>query len=172
MRYSLRLAALLFSFMILAVTAHAQKAQQAKIGCLDKDVRLQADEIKQHYVQQGFTVYRDAMLSMESMMPFPVVAQLTRGQLYRVIFVASPNSTKMRVETYNGRDQKLDEKVAVRSREQPSYIDINFIPEQSDDFLFILMQKWKAKDVCGSFTILKAKADAGPDYKFTPYTQQ
>lgn len=169
MKHYFRLAALFLSLMI---SGFSGRAQQARIGCMDKDIRLQADEIKQHYTAQGFTVFRDAMLSMESMMPFPVVAQLSKGQLYRVIFVASPNSSKMRLETYNGHDQKLDEKIATRNREQPSFIDMSFIPEQSDNFLFILMQKWKNKDVCGSFTILKAKADAGPGYKYTPYTQQ
>lgn len=159
-------------FVFLLAFAAGSHAQQPNVGCIDKNLRLQADEIKQHYVQQGFTVYRDAMVGMQSMSPFPIVVQMSKGQLYQIIFVANQNASKQSIDIYNGRDQKIDEKKATRNREQPNYIQFTFIPEQTDNYLFVLMQKWKAKDICGSFTILKPKADAPKDFKFTPYVQQ
>lgn len=169
MKQYLRFAVLFMALLSLGSSAFSQ---QTRVGCVDKNIRLQADEIKQHYVQQGFTVFRDAMISMESMSPAPVVVQLTKGQLYQVIFVANENASKMRLEIFNGRDQKIEEKTASRNREQPNFIQFSFIPNQSDNFLFVLMQKWKAKDVCGSFCILKANAEPGKEVKVKPYTFQ
>ena len=51
-------------------------AQTAKVGCMDKAIRLQAEQIKQGFVKQGMEVYKDAMIGMESNAPAPVIVEL------------------------------------------------------------------------------------------------
>ena len=137
-------------------------AQQAAVGCMDKNVRLQADEIKQHYTAQGFTVYRDAMLNMQSDEEFPVVMSMAKGQLYEIIFVGIPAEWKMKMEVFDGADKKVDEQFVMRSRQQPNYIIYTFTPQQSDNYMFTFLQKLKHERMCGSVTILKLKSDVKP----------
>lgn len=159
--------ALSCSFIAASPVVHAQQ-QKASVGCIDGAIRQQAQEMKDHYVKQGFEVFRDAMISMSSMEPYPVIVQLQKGQFYQIIFVGSTADSKMKLELYDGHDTKLDEKTAERNREQPNYISYSITPEQSDTYMFLLMQKQKNKDMCGSFTILQLKKDK-KDVSVTPY---
>ncbi|XZF14820.1 hypothetical protein ACTHGU_01675 [Chitinophagaceae bacterium MMS25-I14] len=157
-----------------AYTSDAQKqnSQNASVGCMDPSIRLQSQEIKQHFLKQGFVVYKDAMISMSSMEPYPVIVELQRGQFYQIIFIGNIGDSKMRLEVYNGHDQKIDEKLVMRNREQPNYITYSFVPEQTDSYLFTLMQKMKNKDMCGSFTILQLKSDKKEPAPVVPYEGQ
>lgn len=144
----------------LACISNITYAQQnASVGCMDASIRLQSQEIKQHFLKQGFEVYKDAMISMSSMEPYPVIVDLQKGMFYQIIFVGNVGDSKMKMEVYDGHDTKLDEKLVMRNRDQNNFISYSFTPEQSDTYMFLLLQKMKAKDMCGSFTILKLKGD-------------
>ncbi|PZF74108.1 hypothetical protein [Taibaiella soli] len=158
--------ALSCSFIAVSPEVHAQ--QKASIGCIDGAIRQQAQEMKDHYLKQGFEVFRDAMISMSSQEPYPVIVQLQKGMFYQVIFVGNALDSKLKMELLDGHDNKLDEKTAERNREQPNYISYSFTPEQSDTYMFLLMQKLKNKDMCGSFTILQLKSDK-KNATVTPY---
>lgn len=157
-------------FLTLAVAAQAQDQRQP-VGCIDPTVRLQADAIKQHYVKQGFKVYRDAMINMESMVPFPIMVQLQRGHLYEIIFVGNPRATNHRMMVYDSNDRKFDEKFTSRrnGNEATNYIIYEFTPEQTDAFVFEFMTRLKNENFCGSVCILAADASKG-EVKYTPYT--
>lgn len=154
----------------MAQAATAQKsASNASVGCIDPAIRAQAQDIKQHFQKQGFVVYRDAMISMSSMEPYPVVVQLQKGQFYQIIFVGNAMDSKIRIDIYNGADQKIDEKLVMRNRDQPNYISYSFIPESTDAYMFMLLQRLKNKEMCGSFTIMQLKTDN--KQQPTPVTQ-
>ena len=141
------------------ITVQAQKkAPVQPVGCVDPTIRAQADAIKQHYTSQGFTVYRDAMINMESMVPFPVVVQLMRGQLYQIIFVGHPAASTNRMTIYDGGDNKLDEKFVSRrhDKDATNYIIYQFVPERTDAYLFEFMTRLKNESMCGSVCIIAA----------------
>jgi hypothetical protein len=152
-------------------TAFAQKEQRQPVGCIDPTIRLQADAIKQHYVSQGFKVYRDAMINMESMVPFPIMVQLAKGHLYEIIFVGNPAATNHKMMVYDSNDRKFDEKFVTKHHddEATNYIIYEFVPEQTDAYVFEFMTRLKNKEMCGSVCILAADASKG-QVKYTPYT--
>lgn len=156
--------------LALALNTYAQDARQP-VGCIDPTVRLQADAIKQHYLKQGFKVYRDAMINMESMVPFPIMVQLARGHLYEVIFVGNPRATNHRMMVYDSEDRKFDEKFTSRrhGEEATNYIIYEITPERTDAFVFEFMTRLKNENFCGSVCILAADATKG-EVKYTPYT--
>ena len=156
----------------LATSARAQDPRQP-VGCIDPTVRLQADAIKQHYVKQGFKVYRDAMINMESMVPFPIMVQLSRGQLYEIVFVGNPRATNHRMMVYDSNDRKFDEKFTSRRNgdEAANYIIYEFTPERTDAFVFEFMTRLKNENFCGSVCILAADATKG-QVKYTPYAPE
>lgn len=162
------------AFLMFSFQLFAQKgAGEQLVGCMDPVIREQADGIKQHYLKQGFTVYRDAMINMQSMVPFPIVVQLARGHLYQIIFVGPAAATNHKMVVYDGRDNKLDEEFNFKKfgKAATNYMVYEFVPEQTDNYLFNFMSRWKNKDFCGSVCILatdKSKAEM----KYTPYTPE
>lgn len=138
-----------------SVSAHSQ--EQPRIGCMDRAIRIQAEQIKQNFIKQGLSVYRDAMLGMSSREPYPIAVQLTKGQIYQMVYIGSRQSSKITFELFHGKD-KIDEKV-LNNPEESNQIVYSFIPEKSDMYLVVLTQKLKNKDLCGSFTIMQQEID-------------
>ena len=146
-------------------------AQKPSVGCIDKSIRLQADEIKHHYTDQGFKVYRDAMVNMESQEPFPVMVSLEAGHMYQVVFVGHPAVYRIKMEVYDGSDNKIDQQFVMRSKGQSNYLLYNFVPERTDMYLFTFMQKLKNESMCGSLCIMKLESD-GKKVVIRPFTEK
>jgi hypothetical protein len=159
-----------FAILFLLIASVNARAQHNKptVGCIDRSIRLQADEIKQHYTNQGFVVFRDAMLNMESMSPSPVMVEMKKGELYQIIFVGSLEAVRMNLTLFDGNENKLEDRFVYKNRQQPNYIIIPFSPERTDTYLIGLMQKWKNKDMCGSLCILRMGSDK-QNVTVTPY---
>lgn len=151
----MRKIALVLSIIVLGICNQA-KAQQPAIGCVDKKARLQSQKIKLQFEDQGMEVYKDAMLEMESKQPYPIAVQLTEKQLYQLIFVGSEDASKITMELYNGKDEKVAEKV-LKDPANLNYFIYSFAPTRTDVYLIILTQKVKGKKVCSSFTIMQNK---------------
>lgn len=151
----MRKIALILSIIVLAVCGET-KAQQPAIGCVDKAARLQSQKIKSQFLDQGMEVYRDAMLEMENRQPYPIAVQLSEKQLYQLIFVGSDKASKITMELYNGKDEKIAEK-ELTDPSTLNYFIYSFAPPRSDVYLIILTQKFKGKTVCSSFTIMQNK---------------
>ena len=150
---------LLFSCCTLAV-----QAQQPSLGCSDTAILKQSAQIKQHYLNQGFTVYRDAMLGMESRMPYPIVMQLEKGQLYVIVFIGNENSKKLNLDLYDANEQPVEKLNVQRNRDEPNHIIYTLSPEFSGEYMAVVIQKLKERTMCGSFFVLKldpAKAKNG-----------
>jgi hypothetical protein len=155
-----------------APTVHAQRpGNRPAVGCQDPVLRAQADDIKKHFTEQGFVVYRDAMINMESMQPFPIMVQLQKGQLYQIIFVGQQAATNHRMVLYDGNDHKVDEKFIFRrsGKEVTNYLVYEYVPERTDTYLFEFMTRLKNKEFCGSICIVAADRTKG-EVKYTPYT--
>jgi hypothetical protein len=166
----------LIAIIILAAGAtnasFAQKGTVPPVGCVDPSMRLQADGIKQHFTAQGFKVYRDAMINMESMVPFPVMVQLNRGQLYQIIFVGHPAATNHKIVLYDGADNKIDEKFITRhhGNDKTNYIIYSIVPERTDMYMFTFMTRLKNEHMCGSVCIVAADPSKGM-IEYKPYTE-
>ncbi len=156
-----------------AAAVHAQRNAEPRqsVGCQDPVLRAQADDIKKHFTGQGFIVYRDGMINMESMMPFPIMVQLQRGQLYEIIFVGQQAATNHRMVIYDGDNRKIDEKFVFKKpgKEVTNFMVYEFTPERTDMYLLEFMTRLKNKEFCGSVCIVAADRSKG-EIKYTPYT--
>ncbi len=140
-----------FSVSMLSVT---DVCAQANIGCMDKSIRLQSEQVKHDFKAQGMFVYKDAMVSMVSKEPFPIAVQLNKGELYQLVFIGNKQANNMTFELFDGTDKKIGEKTA-DNPEQSNIIIYSFVPEKTDVYLVVLSQKIKYKSVCSSFCILQ-----------------
>lgn len=146
---------LLTTILLLTVTCSTAFAQQPKIGCVDKSIRLQGEQMKHDFKAQGMEVYKDAMLGMDAKEPYPIAVQLNAQQQYQFIFVGNGNATKLFFELYDGADTKLEERV-VENNGGNNFIIYSFTPQKTDLYLVVLSQKVKGKgQVCGSFSVMK-----------------
>ena len=166
------------AIIIMAIGFSQQTAAQKKdpvqpVGCIDHILRAQAAEIKQHFVSQGFVVYRDAMINMSSMEPFPVMVQLAAGHLYQIIFVGQAAATNHKLVIYDGADNKMDEKFVSRRNgsDQTNYIIYEFIPERTDMYMLTFMTRLKNRDFCGSVCIVAADRTKG-QIQYKPYIHE
>lgn len=159
--------------LCLGTSAFAQpQAKEAMpiVGCMDPVVRQQAEQIKQHYIAQGFTTYRDAMVNMTSMDAVPVMIQLIKGQLYEIIYVGQPAGTNHKLVLLDGNDHQIaEEYVHKKKGELPAnYLIYEFTPERTDTYLLMVGTRLKNKDFCGSLSVLAADSTkAGVAFK--PY---
>ena len=156
-------------FTVLAIimiqVSNAQQRGQGtpNIGCIDKTIKMQSEELRAGLIKQGMEPFKDAMISMESQTPFPIALQLVKGKLYQFVYIGSNESSKIKMEIYDGNDKKLDDKTANPTSRNPNsnYILYSFIPEKTDIYLIVLTQKQKQKSICGSFTVYQ-KMEAKP----------
>ena len=160
----------LISILVLGTSFQEQAIAQKKdpvqpVGCIDAIIRAQAVDIRDHYTSQGFIVYRDAMINMSSMEPFPIMVQLSRGQLYQIIFVGQSAATNHKMVLYDGADNKIDEKFISRSKstgtEPTNYLIYEFVPDRTDMYLLTFMSRLKNKSFCGSVCIVAADRSKG-----------
>jgi hypothetical protein len=140
----------IFAFLSISVAA---LAQNESLGCIDKDMRVQAETLKNSFLKQGLTVFKDAMITMERESPAPVGIQLVKGRMYQFIYIASSRSTKSTLELFDGTDKKITTKTTQKGGNK--YIVYSFIPEKTDLYLVVLSQDFKgSRTACGSFTVM------------------
>lgn len=144
-----------FAFIVFCSSTTAI-AQQAVIGCIDKPIRMQAEDLKLGFTKHGMETFKDANISMESGQPYPVAVQLNKGVMYQMIFVGSQLASDITLELFDGDDKKIGKKE--QKKNDPNYIIFSFIPEKTDVYLVVLSQRLKKQTLCSSFTILQPAA--------------
>jgi len=150
----------LYAILIISLSCFFNTAfsqQHPDIGCVDKALKMQSEDIRMSFAKQGMSVYRDAMINMNSQEPFPIEVQLSKGHLYQLIFIGSKGAGKIKMEIFDGEDKKIADKDASLSstNRNSNAIIYSFVPGKKDLYLVVLSQKLKNKNICGSFTILE-----------------
>ncbi len=161
----LHLKRIVLSLTILISATSISYAQQTRVGCMDKDIRVQVEQIKHDFKAQNMEVYKDAMLSMTPKEPSAIGVQLNKGQLYQFIYVCSKSATKAYFELFDGSQKKIGDKT-IASPGDKNYLIYSFIPATTDVYLIVLNQKTKgtsflkggSNEVCGGFSIMQQSA--------------
>lgn len=148
----------IISFITLIGYNNTFAQQQPSIGCNDKAIRLQSEQIKAGFLKQGFKTYKDAMIGMESRLPYPVAIQLSKGTMYQFVFIGDMNASKMTMELFDGEDHRIEVREN-KDLKANNNIVYSFVPEKSDIYLVVLTQQWKSRSMCGSITILQQGND-------------
>jgi len=148
---------LLLTIALLSSQGFAQQQSAPGIGCIDKDIVLRIDDVKHSYIEKGLKIYKDAMVTMESEVPYSIEVKLQKNIKYRFLYMGSDISAKSSIELYDGDDKLVTKKEIARS-EQPGYIAFDYTPAKTDVYLVILNQKQKHATMCGSFTILQGQS--------------
>ena len=119
-------------------------------SCSNPFIDNQVDSLKSLYTEKGFSLLREASISMESEYEMPVVMQLTQGSWYEFVFIGEYTSKLYEVRMYD-----FDEKMVVYQKKQWGDIDGNiinysYIPRQTEFHMMkpVQVNKKKKKDLC------------------------
>jgi len=133
-------------------------AQKPSTKCSDPAIQGIADNIKNGFSKQGYVVFQESMLAMQSMEPTPIAIRLQAGITYQLIFIGSTSASRLSLELFDGSDKRIDEKV----EKSDNYILYTFKPQKTEVYLVTLYQKKGVKDMCGYFAVMTPKLKNAP----------
>jgi hypothetical protein len=152
-----------FTFILVSTLLGSLKLlaqnSESMTGCKNLLISQQVAELKEEFKEQGFEVINDAMFELNSRTNFPIIYKLQKSEFYQIIFVASDDASKMKLELIDPDENILLSKELRPIQHTTNVISFNFSPISSDSYTFLLSQIIK-KGSCVSFTIMKLKSEA------------
>ena len=103
------------------VQVSAQEVIKQK-SCDGNPYQETIDSLKSYYAAKGYSVLREASMTMESEYEMPIVLPMARGVWYQFIFIGDPTSRLYEVRMYD-----WDEKQVAYQKKQWGDIDGNII---------------------------------------------
>lgn len=144
-------ALLILTIFFTAISSVFSQSVIRQQSCSNPFIDNQVDSLKSLYTEKGFSLLREASISMESEYEMPVVMQLTQGSWYEFVFIGEYTSKLYEVRMYD-----FDEKMVVYQKKQWGDIDGNiinysYIPRQTEFHMMkpVQVNKKKKKDLCG-----------------------
>ena len=114
------------------------------------------DSLKEYYAAQGYSVLREASMTMESDSGMPIVLPMTAGTDYQFIFVGDPTSRQYEVRMFDYTEKQVVYKKNIWGDAEGNIISFSFIPQSSEYFMIKPSQVNKnKKKMCGYVMLLK-----------------
>jgi hypothetical protein len=149
--FSLSLISLLFTKSILA-----QSDVIRQQGCDSNPYQTLIDSLKGYYSAQGYSVLREASMTMESEFEMPIVLPMTAGTGYQFIFIGDPTSRLYEVRMYDYTEKQVVYKKNMWGDTDGNIISFSYIPQTSEYHMIKPVQINKnKKKMCGYVMLLK-----------------
>jgi hypothetical protein len=114
------------------------------------------DSLKEHYATEGYTVLREASMTMESEYEMPIVLPMTQGVWYQFIFIGDPSSRLYEVRMYDYAEKQVVYKKNMWGDVDGNIISFNYIPQTTEYHMIKPVQVNKnKKKMCGYVLLLK-----------------
>jgi hypothetical protein len=147
---------LLSVFTTLTINGYAQSV--AKNAPLDNaSIVLQADSLKLAFGQQGFTLLRESAMAMKSQYELPVIAALTEGTWYRIIFIGDITSKLYEVRMFDWNEKQVVYQKKMWGDVDGNIINYDYIPRFSEYHMIKPVQINKTKKNVDGYMMLFKK---------------
>ena len=114
------------------------------------------DSLKKIFSSQGFSVLREASMTMESEYEMPIILPMTQGTLYQFIFIGDPSSRLYEVRMYDWSERQVFYKKNQWGDVDGNIISYPYIPNTSEYHMIKPLQINKnKKKLCGYVLLLK-----------------
>jgi len=147
------------SILLITMAMAAQKDDVIRLQpCSDSLIMHEVDSLKDFYSKNGFSLLREATITMQSAFELPVIVPLTEGSWYQFIFIGDYTSQLYEVRMYD-----WDEKMVVYQKKQWGDVDGNiisysYIPKFSEYHMMKPVQVNKhKKNLCGCVMLFVKK---------------
>lgn len=151
---------LLAAIFFLSYSTMAQEPVYRSVPCSDTAIARQADSIKHVVEKDGFTLLREASITMESEYEIPVIVPLQQGGLYHFVFIGAPTSRLLEVRMYDwNQDLIIYQK---RSGAETNIVSFSYVPNVTLHHMFnsVQVNKKTKKGLCGYVMLFKKTAAA------------
>ncbi len=125
-------------------------------SCDGNPYQEEVDSLKQFYAGQGYTVLREASMTMESEYEMPIVLPMTQGTWYQFVFIGDPTSRLYEVRMYDYTEKQVIYKKNLWGDVDGNVISFQYIPQASEYHMIKPVQVNKnKKKMCGYVMLLK-----------------
>lgn len=148
-----------FFFSALLLTAASVSAQDVirQQSCHDDLIMKQVDSLKQLYAREGFEVFREASMAMESEYEMPVIVPLQQGAWYQMVFIGDITSRLYEVRMFDYQERQVAYHKKMWGDIDGNIISYRYIPQFSEYHMIkpVQVNKKKKKGICGYVMLLK-----------------
>jgi hypothetical protein len=150
---------LLSVFTMLSINCFSQSI--AKNVVFDNaSIMLQADSVKLAFKNEGFTIVRETAMAMQSQFEIPVIAALTEGTWYRIIFIGDISSRLYEVRMFDWNEKQVVYQKKMWGDVDGNIINYDYIPRFSEYHMIKPVQVNKRKKNIGGYMMLFKKTIA------------
>lgn len=147
------------SLLCLLHSATAQTDAGRSQGCDATVYQNSIDSLKKIFNAQGFTILREASMSMESEYEMPIILPMTQGTLYQFVFIGDPSSKLYEVRMFDWSEKQVLYKKNMWGDVDGNIISFPYVPKFSEYHMIKPVQVNKnKKKVCGYVMLLKKTA--------------
>ena len=126
------------------------------------------DSLKSYYAAKGYSVLREASMTMESEYEMPIVLPMAQGVWYQFIFIGDPTSRLYEVRMYDYAEKQVVYKKNMWGDVDGNIISFNYIPKETEYHMIKPVQVNKnKKKMCGYVLLLRRRAEVHPR-RFAP----
>lgn len=144
---------ILFSF-----SSFAQSDNQIRISPCDlQSIQKQADSVKNLLANGGFSVLREASITMESEYEIPIIVPMNQGTKYQFVFIGDAKSNLYEVRMYDYHEKQVVFQRKDGDDAGSNIIRYSYIPKMSEYHMIKPLQvnKTQQKDLCGYVILFK-----------------
>ncbi len=125
-------------------------------SCDGNPYQQTVDSLKKIYAAQGFSLLREASMTMESEYEMPIVLPMTQGTLYQFIFIGDPTSRLYEVRMFDWSEKQVVYKKNQWGDVDGNIISYDYIPKFTEYHMIKPVQVNKnKKKMCGYVMLLK-----------------
>lgn len=145
---------------------HSTTAQDIPMrSCEDGFINRQADSLKTLYSTQGFSLLREASISMESEYEMPVIMPLTEGTNYQFVFIGDYSSRLYEVRMFDWNERQVIFQQKRWGDVDGNIISYSYVPKFSEFHMMkpVQVNKKKKKNICGYVMLFKKTGEPGQE---------
>ena len=151
---------LIISLLCISGGVFAQSDNVMRVSpCSSGAIQKQADSVKQSLGNSGFSILREASITMESEYEMPVIVPLTEGSWYQFIFIGDITSKLYEVRMFDWDEKQVVYQKKMWGDVDGNIISYSYIPKFSEYHMMKPVQvNKKKKNLCGYVMLLKKTA--------------
>lgn len=136
--------------LILCIYPYTGSAQDVirQQPCFDSTMKKQADSLIADLKTQGYTLVKEATMTMENEYEMPVIVPLTAGAWYSIAFIGDSRAHLYEVRMYDYAEKQV---VYKKQGIENNIISYPYIPRSTEYYMIKPVQvgKRKVKQFCG-----------------------
>ena len=145
-----------FTLLLFSSKLFSQSDLIKQQSCDGNPYQQTVDSLKQAYASQGYSVLREASMTMESQYEMPIVVPMNQGTWYQFIFIGDPGSKLYEVRMFDWSERQVVYKKNQWGDIDGNIISYNYVPKSTEYHMIKPVQVNKnKKKLCGYVLLLK-----------------